>query len=254
MLRSRVLNFFSLLVVTCLLTVVPLQQSHAKVAKPDGVLALILIRDALSALNQANWTGNYTVLRNYASPNFAKANDPVRLTSIFQPIRAQALDLAPVLVLNPKMSFARVIKNGKQLRLTGYFPSKPKQIHFDLIFEPIVNRWRLFGISVWAKDAPSVSKIKQTVPKQQKAAKPKPVVKTSVVGKKSKKSKISMNHKVRISVQSQLNKLGYKVGDPDGFLGNKSVQGIKKYQAKIGHRQSGKLTAGELKSLLAIDK
>lgn len=252
MLHSRVRNFCTFLIITCLLTAVPMQQSNAKVGKPDGVLALILIRDALAALNQANWTGNYTVLRDYSSPSFAKANDPVRLTSIFQPIRAQALDLAPVLVLNPKMSFAGMIQKGKQLRLTGHFPSRPKQIHFDLIFEPIATRWRLFGISVWAKDAKAVAKVKQTAPAQQKVVKSKPTVKATKSKEGTKKNKASMNHSVRIRVQSQLNKLGYKVGDPDGFLGAKSVEGIKKYQAKMGHKQSGKLTSAELKSLLAI--
>ena len=124
--------------------------ASAKAPKPTGVLALILIRDALSALNQANWTGNYTVLRDYASPNFARNNDPVRLTAIFQPIRAQALNLAPTLYLTPKITKAELTNKGTRLKIKGFFPSKPKQIHFDLIFEPIVNRWRLFGIGVWA--------------------------------------------------------------------------------------------------------
>jgi len=127
--------------------------AFSQAPKPTGILALILIRDALSALNQANWTGNYTVLRDYASPNFARNNDPVRLTAIFQPIRAQALNLAPTLYLAPKITKAELNKQGTRLQLKGFFPSKPKQIHFDLIFEPIVNRWRLFGIGVWSVEA-----------------------------------------------------------------------------------------------------
>ena len=44
--------------------------ASAQAPKPDGPLALILIRDAISALNHANLTGNYTVLRDYSSPKF----------------------------------------------------------------------------------------------------------------------------------------------------------------------------------------
>ena len=30
----------------------------------------------------------------------------------------------------------------------GRFPAQPMQINFGLIFQPVGNRWRLFGISV----------------------------------------------------------------------------------------------------------
>ncbi len=34
------------------------------------------------------------------------------------------------------------------LRLTGFFPTKPLQINFDLLFQNVAGQWRLFGISV----------------------------------------------------------------------------------------------------------
>jgi hypothetical protein len=40
------------------------------------------------------------------------------------------------------------------LRLTGYFPTQPLQIKFDLLFERIRGDWRLFGISVATPPAP----------------------------------------------------------------------------------------------------
>jgi len=156
---SRTLSFLSLRRLTCfaliivLFSIATLKPSSAQAPKPDGPLAIILIRDALSALNHANWTGNYTVLRDYASPNFARVNDPVRLTAIFQPIRAQGLNLAPTLFLVPKITKAELTQQGKRLQLKGFFESRPKQIQFDLIFEPIANRWRLFGIGVWALES-----------------------------------------------------------------------------------------------------
>ncbi len=158
--------------------------SFAQAPKPDGPLAVILIRDALAALNQANWTGNYTVLRDYASPSFAKANDPVRLTAIFQPIRAEGLNLAPVLFLTPKITKAEMKDKGKRLLLKGFFDSKPKQIHFELLFEPIATRWRLLGIGVRSVDVKVVEKketsklppIAETLPLASESSVPIPAV------------------------------------------------------------------------------
>ena len=127
--------------------------ARAEAPKLDGNLAVILVRDAITALNQANLTGNYTVLRDYASPNFASVNDPAKLAAIFARIRTQQLNLAPTLILAPQFTRAEMTDNGRKLRLSGFFPSRPKQVDFDLVFEPIEDRWRLFGISVAASDA-----------------------------------------------------------------------------------------------------
>lgn len=126
--------------------------TRAEAPKPDGNIAVILVRDAITALNQANLTGNYTVLRDYASPNFASVNDPAKLAAIFARLRTQELNLAPTLILAPQFTRAEMTDNGRRLRLSGFFPSRPKQVNFDMVFEPVEDRWRLFGISVAASD------------------------------------------------------------------------------------------------------
>jgi hypothetical protein len=50
----------------------------AKPGVPDDLKLIILIRTALIALNQANLTGNYSVLRDIATPSFQQANNPAR--------------------------------------------------------------------------------------------------------------------------------------------------------------------------------
>lgn len=42
-----------------------------------------VIRDVLAAVNQGNWTGNYTVLRDDAVPEYRLLNDPTRLAGQF---------------------------------------------------------------------------------------------------------------------------------------------------------------------------
>jgi hypothetical protein len=40
------------------------------------------------------------------------------------------------------------------LRITGFFPSVPSQLNFDLWFAPVGGQWRLFGLSVNFAQAP----------------------------------------------------------------------------------------------------
>jgi hypothetical protein len=40
------------------------------------------------------------------------------------------------------------------LRLTGFFPTRPAQINFDLIYRNVGGQWQLFGIAVATPPAP----------------------------------------------------------------------------------------------------
>jgi hypothetical protein len=63
----------------------PKQQPQAQAPKPaqiDRNGVIILIRSALLALDQANKTGNYSVLRDLGSPQF-QANSAAQLAEIF---------------------------------------------------------------------------------------------------------------------------------------------------------------------------
>lgn len=120
--------------------------------QPDQVVersfATALIRDILMAVNHGNWTGNYTVLRDYAASDFAAANDPTRLAGLFAPVREAGLDMLPVLVTEPEILETQVAAAGRQMRLTGYFPTLPQHISFDLVFLNEKARWVLLDISV----------------------------------------------------------------------------------------------------------
>lgn len=110
--------------------------------------ALYLIRSTLLTLNDANRSGNYTVLRDLASPDFQTKNTAADLAQIFSDLRKRNFDLHAVAIAAPQLSVAPHIDNNKMLRLTGHFPTKPLQINFDLLFQNVASQWRLFGISV----------------------------------------------------------------------------------------------------------
>ena len=70
---------------------------------PSDDKLLILINSALIALNQANATGNYTVLHDMAAPAFKRANSPERLAQSLRNLRSRNLDLSPVVLFQPKL-------------------------------------------------------------------------------------------------------------------------------------------------------
>ena len=114
---------------------------------PDVYALNMRIRTTIIALNQANITGNYTVFRELATPNFQQSNNPARLTEIFADLRNRKVDMSPVFFINPKLVRKPEIRDGL-LRLSGYFPTNPEQINFDMMFQRWDGRWRLHGIAV----------------------------------------------------------------------------------------------------------
>ncbi|MBB6488810.1 hypothetical protein [Rhizobium lusitanum] len=151
----------------------PLAQVRSADIDKNGVL--ILVKSALIALDQANRTGNYTVLRDLGSHNF-QANTAARLAEIFAPQRQQKLDLAGIIVLEPQLTLLPQIEPNGMLHLAGFFPSTPVQVNFELLYEPVNREWRLYGLSVnlssggpkapetVAADEPEVSRLQPKPP------------------------------------------------------------------------------------------
>ena len=112
--------------------------------------AAALIRDALLAVNHANLTGNYTTLRDYASDVFHDANTATDLAVLLQRLRAEKLDLLPVLSVEPVLQTTALSLDRSIMRLSGYFPLQPRSISFDLEFIDQNGRWLIYGLSVGA--------------------------------------------------------------------------------------------------------
>lgn len=121
-----------------------LQAGKSQLGLPQ---TLYLIRSTLLTLNDANRSGNYTVLRDLAAPGFQSKNTPADLAQIFSNLRRLNVDLYAVALLAPELSSPPHVERG-MLRLTGRFPTQPLQIAFDLLFQDVGNQWKLFGISV----------------------------------------------------------------------------------------------------------
>jgi len=115
---------------------------------PDHFETARLVWTTLIAIDQANRTGNFTVLRDMAAPEFGKVNDPARLAAVFAPVRRQGLDLSrTVLAIPVYTDQPKVLDNGLY-RVAGNFPGRPLGIGFEMLFELVGNNWRLMGVSV----------------------------------------------------------------------------------------------------------
>jgi len=123
----------------------PVQAPRPADIDKNGVL--ILVRSTLLALDQANKTGNYTVLRDLGAPGF-QTNTAARLAEIFAYQRNQHLDLSGVAVLEPQLSMLPQIESTGMMHMSGFFPSVPTQIRFELLYAPVQSQWKLFGLSV----------------------------------------------------------------------------------------------------------
>ncbi len=124
---------------------------------PDGPGLNILIRRTLLTINDANLSGNYSVLRDLAAPDFEIANSQAVLVGIFADLRNRSIDLAPILMYDPKLVRAPEIDPNGMLHVSGFVPTIPEQVNFDLLFQNVSGRWRMFGIALNTSRSPAVS-------------------------------------------------------------------------------------------------
>jgi hypothetical protein len=127
-----------------------LQQTHAAEAgiqKVDQLIADKLVWWSLAALDQANKTGNYSVLRDLGTASFQTTNSAATLGSVFERLRSLHLDLANTLNLMPVYSTAPAMQ-GDVLRARGVFSMRPNPVGFDILFQRVGTEWKLLGLSV----------------------------------------------------------------------------------------------------------
>ena len=125
------------------------QTGPPQVTMPDAEKIVLLVRTTLITLNDALQTGNFTVLRDIGAPGFRQANTAARLAQTFSDLSRKNIDLSAVTVITPQLTEPPSLDREKgMLRLKGYFPGEPVQINFELLYEAVDGRWRLFGLSV----------------------------------------------------------------------------------------------------------
>lgn len=110
--------------------------------------ATYLVRSTLLTLNDADRSGNYSVLRDLAAPEFQARNSAADLAQSFLDLRHRKFDLFAVSYATPQFTPEPQVDANGRIRLTGFFPTRPLQIRFDLIFQSVDGEWKLLAISI----------------------------------------------------------------------------------------------------------
>jgi len=123
--------------------------AQQKVVMPNAEKIVLLVRNTLITLNDAIQTGNFTVLRDRGAPGFRQANSAGRLSKIFSDLTSRGVDLSVVSIVTPQLTQSPILDQEKgTLDIKGYFPGPPVHIEFEVIYQSVGSRWRLFGLSV----------------------------------------------------------------------------------------------------------
>ncbi|MBB5751713.1 hypothetical protein [Prosthecomicrobium pneumaticum] len=115
---------------------------------PSLPAALALVRSTLIAVDQANLTDDYSVLRMLGTPAFVQSNSADFLSQAFRPWRQPGRDFGFVAVAEPRLQSAPAIDERGILRLVGRVPTPNFDLAFDLAYQFVEGRWRVAGILI----------------------------------------------------------------------------------------------------------
>ena len=108
----------------------------------------VLVKTSLLSFNDANITGNYTVLHDKLSKPFRQEFPPERLKEAFREFSEKNVDIELVAVLKPTYEPAPTIDSEGKLVVRGYFPTEPIRVNFNLAFIPSDGEWKLIRLNV----------------------------------------------------------------------------------------------------------
>ena len=125
--------------------------ARAENTVPSAELQEILIKTSLLTLNDANLTGNYTVLHAKLAKPFREQFNPDRLKQVFKPFADKKLDLGPIAGKPPIVTADTLIDNRGALLLRGYFDTAPSRVNYELDFLPSEGLWKPIMLNVRVK-------------------------------------------------------------------------------------------------------
>jgi hypothetical protein len=125
--------------------------ARAENTVPSLVLQEILIKTSLLSLNDANITGNYTVLHAKLAKPFRDQFSPDRLKQVFKTFADQKADWAVVAAQPPVQTAEATIDKRGALILRGYFDTHPSRLTYELDFLPSEGEWKPVKLFVRVK-------------------------------------------------------------------------------------------------------
>lgn len=133
------------------LTALAQTATNTEVTPPQRVSGKIissLIRSTMIAVNHANQTGNYTVLRDLGSRSFRNGRTAADLSGLFNAMRTRKKDLGSTILVDPKILGGPKLTTDGKLTLVGFFETQPENVTFELVFLYEVSAWRIAAVSI----------------------------------------------------------------------------------------------------------
>lgn len=115
---------------------------------PDQLQLAKLIWSTMAAVDHANRSGNYSVVRDISASGFQINNDPAKLAQVFSAIRNSRIDLGNALLVPPTYTSAPQQVQPEIFQVRGIFNLRPIAMAFDLYFQWERGEWRMYGIDL----------------------------------------------------------------------------------------------------------
>lgn len=124
-------------------------------AEVSGVEISVLIRSTVVALDQANLTGNYSVLHDLGDGTFRNTYSQAALADMFRAFREQNIALNSVVLFDAELDAPPQLTQDGYLHLLGHFPTVPNQVIFDITYRYEDGPWRIDGLNVGMRKPPT---------------------------------------------------------------------------------------------------
>ena len=111
----------------------------------------VLVRTTLMTFNDANMTGNYSVLLAKASKQFQEQMTPEKLAAAFESFRSKGLFFESIVTDDYESQQKAKLDSEGALVLAGEFKNDEVQVKYKLRFAQNNNVWKVIGIDVDAK-------------------------------------------------------------------------------------------------------
>ena len=115
---------------------------------PSALEQEVMIKTYLLSLNDANMTGNYTVLQARLAKPFREQFNAERLKKVFKPFNDKKIDYGIIAAKPPVASSESKIDSRGALILRGYFDTKPSRVSYELDFIPSEGEWKPIKLNV----------------------------------------------------------------------------------------------------------
>lgn len=107
-----------------------------------------MVWSTILAVDHANKSGNYSVLRDMSSQGFQILNNSATLGQVFAGLRADRVDLSNALLVAPSYLQAPLMVDTNVLQVNGVFQIRPVAIYFDFYYIWEQGSWKLHGVDL----------------------------------------------------------------------------------------------------------